>query len=401
MAPEFIDLNREVIVSRTRDRVRRGRRPPGALRRGGARRGALFRRTCRDITPRATSAPLPLDAIGAAPRTTKGIFGHDGVHVAIVIPAEGAFLERVLRTAHSIAPEGLSRQAYARFEAARMKTAWGRRHQRRFALVDGADVLASATQYDLAAVLDQRPVRVCGIGSIFSEPSHRDGGHAQVLVDRLLGDAARDGAAMALVFSDVRDEHQPAGFEVVSMTEAELSVTESSRRGAPMTLIRGGEERDLAAIVAMGQVRATPFRFHLDRGVDFVQYAVTKKRLLAGLGPVRARQLHFFIAEEGTTAAAYVVLSVVGDTWTIEECGDRDPSGARVGAILQALIAREPVERRPTIRGRLPPGFLPPQVTIVSEKPSAHIMMVQVLGRTVVQPRLSGADVLYWLGDIF
>jgi hypothetical protein len=132
-----------------------------------------------------------------------------------------------------------------------------------------------------------------------------------------------------------------------------------------------------------------------------VQYAVTKKRLLAGLGPVRARQLHFFIAEEGTTAAAYVVLSVVGDTWTIEECGDRDPSGARVGAILQALIAREPVERRPTIRGRLPPGFLPPQVTIVSEKPSAHIMMVQVLGRTVVQPRLSGADVLYWLGDIF
>jgi hypothetical protein len=29
----------------------------------------------------------------------------------------------------------------------------------------------------------------------------------------------------------------------------------------------------------------------------------------------------------------------------IEECGDRDPSGARVGAILQALIAREPAKR--------------------------------------------------------
>ena len=38
--------------------------------------------------------------------------------------------------------------------------------QRRFALVDGADVLASATQYNRAAVLDQQPVRVCGIGSI-------------------------------------------------------------------------------------------------------------------------------------------------------------------------------------------------------------------------------------------
>jgi hypothetical protein len=273
-----------------------------------------------------------------------------------------------------------------------MKTAWGRHHRRRFALVDGVDVLASATQYDLAAVLDQRPVRVCGIGSIISEPAHRDAGHARELVDRLLDNAARDGAAMALLFSDMSDEHQPAGFEVVSMTEAELRVTESSRRGAPMTLIRAGEERDLPAIVAMGQVRATPFRFHLDRDVDFVQYAVTKKRLLAGLGPARARQLHFFIAEEGITAAAYVVVSIVGSTWTIEECGDRDPSGARVGAILQALIEREPVERRPTIRAWLPRGFVPPQVTIVSAKPSTEVLLMRPLASMGAQLRLSGDE---------
>jgi hypothetical protein len=320
--------------------------------------------------------------------------------VAIVIPAEGAVLERVLQTAHSIAPEGLGGQAYARFDAAQRKLAWACRSQRRFALVDGSDVLAGAVQYDLAAVLDGRPVRVCGIGSIFSEPAHRDGGHAWELVERLLGAAARDGAALALLFSDMRHDHQPAGFEVVSMTEAELSVTQSSR-GAPMTLIRGGEERDLAAIASMGQIRATPFRFHLDRDADFVQYAITKKRLLAGLGPARERQLHFFIAEEGITAAAYVVISVVGDAWTIEECGDRDPSGARVGAMLQALIAREPVERRPTIRAWLPPGLAPPQVAIVSRKPSPHVMMMRALGLTIVRPQLSDQDVLYWLGDLF
>jgi hypothetical protein len=69
--------------------------------------------------------------------------------------------------------------------------------------------------------------------------------------------------------------------------------------------------------------------------------------------------------------------------------------------MLQALLAREPVERRPTIRGRLPTGFVPPQVAIVSETPSTHVMMVRALGPTIVQPRLSGDDVLYWLGDIF
>jgi hypothetical protein len=267
--------------------------------------------------------------------------------------------------------------------------------------VDGSDVLASAMQYDFAAVLDQRPVCVCGVGSIVSGPAERDYGHEQLLVERVLDQAARDGASMTLLFSDSAEHGRPDGFEVVSTTEAELTVAESSRHGAPMTLIRGGEERDLAAIVAMGHVRATRFRFHLDRDVDFVRYAITKKRLLAGLGAASARQLHFFIAEEGITAAAYVVVSIVGSTWTIEECGDRDPSGARVGAILQALIAREPVERRPTIRAWLPPGFVPPQVTTISPKPSTHMMMVRPLGSTVIRPRLSGDDVLYWRSDIF
>src|SRR5204863_833640 len=120
-----------------------------------------------------------------------------------------------------------------------------------------------------------------------------------------------------------------------------------------------------------------------------------------GLGSAGARQLHFFIAEEGITAAAYIVVSVVGPTWTIEECGDRDPSGARIGAILQALIAREPAERRPSIRAWLPPGFAPPQVTIVRARAATEVMMVRFLGSPVVRPRLSGDDVLYWRSDIF
>ena len=317
-----------------------------------------------------------------------------------VVPAEGAILERV-QGLHGISPEGLSRQSYARLDTAQMKTAWGRRHRRRFALVEGADVLASATQYDLAAILDQRPVRVCGIGEIFPQPTLPTAGPARELVDRLLEQAARDGAAMALLFSEMSHEQQLAGFDEVPKTDVEISVAEPSSRGAPMTLIRGGEERDLAAIAAMGQVRADPFRFHLDRDVDLVHYAIIKKRLLAGLGPAGTRQLHFFIAEEGITAAAYVVVSIVGSTWIIEECGDRDPSGARVGAILQALIAREPVERRPTIRAWLPSGFVPPQVTIVSAKPSTERLMVRPLGSTVVQLRLSDDDVLYWRSDIF
>ena len=110
--------------------------------------------------------------------------------------------------------------------------------------------------------------------------------------------------------------------------------------------------------------------------------------------------LHFYIAEEGTTAAAYVILTVVGQAWTLEECGDRDASGARVGALLQALIAREPAERRPTIRAWLPPRFLPPQVTIASTAPSTETIAVRMLGSRATAAPLSGDDVLFWHNDL-
>jgi hypothetical protein len=221
------------------------------------------------------------------------------------------------------------------------------------------------------------------------------------LVDAVLHDAEREGAEMALLFPPVdMDDDVHGGFQAMPLTDLSIGVTESSRHGAPMTTVRGGEERDLAAIVAMGRVRAEPFRFHLDRDVDFVQYVITTRRLLAGLGSAGARKLQFFIAEEGITAAAYVVISVVGDLWTVEECGDRDASGARVGALLQALIAREPGEQRPTIRAWLPSHFLPPQLTIASAAPSTDTVWVRTLGSRTMVPPLSADDVLFWRNDI-
>jgi len=322
--------------------------------------------------------------------------------MAAIVQAERAILHRVLDADCEIGNAGLCRHAYGRLDAAQMKTAWARVHQQRLALMEGPELLASATRYRMAGVFDKRPVRICGVGAVCNDSLHRGSGHARALVEQLLDEAAQDGADLALLFSPM----DPAwcaqnGFERVPITQVEISVAQSPGHGAPMTLVRSGEERDLAAIVAMGRARAAPFRFHLERDLDFVKHAITRKRLLAAFGSPDARQLQFFIAEEGITAAAYVVVSVVGSVWTIEECGDRDPSGARVGAILQALIAREPVESRPSIGGWLPSGFVPPQITIVSAKPSEETVMMRSLKFPMVGPQLSGNDVLYWRGDTF
>jgi hypothetical protein len=318
------------------------------------------------------------------------------------VRAEGALLQRLVAATPPTNSHGLRGEAFKTFEAAQSRTEWALRHRRRYALVDGSRLLAAATRYDLAGRLDQRPVSICGLDAVFDGPDHADGdGAAETLVERLLQDATRDGADLALAFGDFNaTSRRLPGFEAVPFADVELTVADSSRHGAPMTTVRSGADRDLAAIAEMGRGRARPFRLHLERDVDLVKNAITRTRLLAGLAPAGTRQLEFVVAEEGITAAAYVVISVFDGRWTVEECGDRDDSGARVGALLQALIAREPAETPPVIRGWLPAGFVPPQITIASTPP-ATTLLVRVLSAHARRLNLSSADVLYWRSDMF
>jgi GNAT superfamily N-acetyltransferase len=319
-----------------------------------------------------------------------------------VVSAEGPILERVLDATFTIWHEGLSRTAYGQWWTAQLRTPWGAANLRRSALIRGSEVLASAKEYHLAAVLDGQPMAVLGIGAVFTQPDHRGHGYARLLVEQLVERATQRGAGVALLFSEIGAAYYRAlGFEPIATREAVVSVSESSRRGAPAVLVRAGDRRDLDAIAAMGRARAEPFRFHLDRAPDLIQYALAKRRLLAGLGPPGARELLFFVAEEGASAAAYIVVSVSGGDWVLEEAGDRDPAGPRVGAILQALIARHPSERRPTIRGRLPTEFRPPQISIVETRPTADVMMIRPLRGTRIDPPLADHDVLYWQSDVF
>jgi hypothetical protein len=219
----------------------------------------------------------------------------------------------------------------------------------------------------------------------------------------LIAHAAREGADAALLFSEIgADYYARLGFTAIPRDDLSLRVIEDQRRGAPATMVRAGDERDLRDIVAIDAERAIPFRFHLNRDVDVVRFAIAKRRLLAGLSPPGVRELQFFVAEEGASAVAYVVVAVDRGVWTIQSCGDRDPAGARLGALLQVLIAREPSVDRPAIRAWLPDTLRPPQLAVVSATPSTDVMMVRPLTAAAeAMTSLRHADVLFWRGDAF
>lgn len=316
-------------------------------------------------------------------------------------PATGPVLDQILRDTYPLWGGGLSFDAYARLQHGQRRTAWGGAHLDRVVLLDGTRPLASAKRYDLSARLDGRIRRVLGIGAVFTPRELRGRGAASALVAHLVEAANTDGYEFALLFSDVGPTlYERLDFVPMPLETATLRVRLYG--GAPAMSVRAGDERDLAHIADLGASRAAGARFALDRNEDFIRYAIAKRRLLSGLGPAGLRQTEFLVAEEGHRAVAYLVCTSHDGTWTIEEAGDRDPSGARLGGMLQVMLARDPAEEPPRITGLWPHALNPPQIEVVSRRSTDEVMMLRPLrDRTLPMPPLAASDIFYWHGDLF
>jgi GNAT superfamily N-acetyltransferase len=317
-----------------------------------------------------------------------------------LVVAEGALLDRIFDNTCPIWNEGLTRAAYGQWNMAQLKTPWGSRHLQRFALLDEqGNLLASAKRYRHDVRIDGRDGWMAGIGAVFTPPEARGRGHATRIIEMLVDRERAAGALLAGLFSEIGAEfYERLGFRTIPLDE--VSVHVARKDGSPAMLVRSGEERDLPALAAMHAARTAGVRFALRRDPSIIHYALSKKRLLAGLGPPGLRQVEFFVAEEGASAAAYVVLSENANGWTLEEAGDRDPAGARIGAMLQVLTAREPAHRTPLIRAWWPrPMPVPPQLELTDRSNSRDVFMLRPLA-DVALPETAD-DVFYWRSDYF
>jgi GNAT superfamily N-acetyltransferase len=319
-----------------------------------------------------------------------------------VVPATGPVLEQVLDDTHPLWHDGLSREHYAKAWAAQVRTPWGRQHLDRVALVDGPHVLASAKRYDLSLRLDGRIRRVLGIGAVFTATAHRGRGCARELLTRMLDTAVTEGQEFAMLFSEIAPAfYEQLDFVPVPLLESVLEV-DQKRGGAPAMLVRSGDDRDLPNIVEMSAARSQDARLALDRSEELIRFMITRKRIQSGLAPSGHRNTEFLVVEEGHQAVAYLVSTEQDGRWTIEEAGDRDPSGARLGAMLQVMLARYPSERLPEIRCWWPQSLVPTQVRVAATMPTREVLMIRPLrDRILPLPPLTAAQVVYWHADYF
>jgi GNAT superfamily N-acetyltransferase len=318
-----------------------------------------------------------------------------------LLQADPARLDEILDGSYAIWGEGLSRSSYGAWNRAQMATEWGRKHLRRMALIDDDTLLASAKRYDFTATAGGQTVEILGIGAVFTPEARRGHGHARTLINLLVDDASARGCAYALLFSEIGAAYyERLGFHVLPRTLASLDVAPPPNRGAPATFVRSGEASDLPFIAEISARYRDGAGFALDRSHDLIAFGVTRRRMLSGLGPTGARDAEFFVAEEGHRPAAYVFVTRSARGMILEECGDKDPNGARIGAMFQALAARDPSKPALHLHGWLPPSIRPPQVTVTEGLAPAEIMMIRPL-RDVASSIQSLMPVVYWQTDVF
>jgi GNAT superfamily N-acetyltransferase len=319
-----------------------------------------------------------------------------------VVPATGAVLAQVLDDTHSLWGDGLPRANYAKAWAAQLKTPWGQHHLDRVALVDGPHVLASAKRYDFSMRFDGRIRRVLGIGAVFTAPAHRGRGCARELLSRILDTAVTEGQEFAMLFSEIDPAfYERLDFVPVPLLEFTLEI-DQKRGGAPAMLVRSGDDRDIPAIAEMSALRVADARLAMARSEDLIRFQITRKRLQSGLAPAGYCNNEFLVVEEGSQAVAYMVMTEQDGRWMIEEAGDRDPSGARLGAMFQVMLARYPSERLPAIKTWWPQSLLPPQVKIAAATPTQEVLMIRPLrDRILPLPPLAAAEVVFWHSDYF
>lgn len=319
-----------------------------------------------------------------------------------LIAADGALLERIYDDTWPTWSDGLSRADYERYNRAQMMTEWGAASLARVAWVEGAELLASAKRYRLELGFGGSEVPCLGIGAVFTPAHARGRGHAAALIEAMVEEAVREETRYALLFSEIDPAYYVRlGFEPVPITETYLGLKPQPRDGAPAVLVRGGDERDLDDIAAMHQARAAGYALAQHRSPAYARHAISKRRMLAAFSPPGMRQLEFFIAEEGASAVAYVVVSRGPEGQVLEEWGDRDPAGARLGAMLQVLAARTPAETVAPLRTWLPDEFLPPQLGRLDERQPHEVAMLRAIAPGGPSVSELARDAFFLKGDAF
>lgn len=325
-------------------------------------------------------------------------------------------MEQVLKESHAVWGEGMSLDAYLALNLALKDSAWGRQHYR-FLLGqdDRGEVQSSMKLYSLRGRLDGRPVRIAGVGAVFTPADRRGRGHAAELLHQALATARSEGHAVALLVSEIGEAfYARQGFRCLPSTETacrsllpvqwpkEPAWLKSGETSAELEGLRAFRPGDLDALIRIHDFTTDGGRFAIQRDRPAWRQILLKMELRHRLR--REAEDRLFVIDRGSGVEAYAILRATSGTLRWREHGARRGSEERLVDLFWSAIAwarREGMER-------LEGWFLPAAVTDTSIYPVARrrraepVVMIRALDRGIELPEFSREeDCQVWELDAF
>jgi hypothetical protein len=249
-------------------------------------------------------------------------------------------------------------------------------------------LLSALKAYDLRGSCAGRPLRLLGIGAVFTPEELRRRGHAAAMLRAAMDEYRALGAHAAVLFSDIDiDYYRRLGFRLLESRECSVDAAQLPRGGADFRSAMAGDEEGMAQLFA--RARNGEARFSLARDGWSLRFQLRRLRELArsrGTG-----EPEWGLLAEGAAAMVRFgrdTVDVLEAAWTGDASRD---------AILAAL--RDCMQRTGRARLRLWPAGQLRGLFGAAERASA-LAMVAPLEETTPLPEQGGPTALSLLDHI-
>jgi GNAT superfamily N-acetyltransferase len=243
----------------------------------------------------------------------------------------GAERDTYFRGVHPIWGGGLSEDRFVAFQRclAGAEEADGR--HRLIGLFDGTRLLAAMKAYDLRGSCASKPLRILGIGAVFTPPPLRRRGHARRMLELAIAEHAARGADAAILFSDIGTAYyERLGFRALRSEECMVDSAALPRSSAQAAA--PADETGLTRLLAGS--RADDGDLTLARDGWVLRFQLRRLRELARARGVAEPEWGIAVHDGSGEGAAMVrmardAIDVLDAGWTTETARDALLAGLR------------------------------------------------------------------------
>src|SRR5581483_4223321 len=146
---------------------------------------------------------------------------------------------------------GLSHERFQAFQRRLADAPEGKDRYRLLGWFSGGALTSAMKAYDLAAEFAGRPLRVLGVGAVFTPPELRRRGHAAAMLRAAMDEYGARGAHAAVLFSDIGIRYyERLGYRVLESRESTVDAHSLPRAASSTRPAMGGDEPMMTRLFA-------------------------------------------------------------------------------------------------------------------------------------------------------